>query len=365
MESSSRLGSRLLRLLPLALGIILFVACPTVTVAPTPTPTRVPPTATPAATVAAFWPTAEPTASPSPTATPTRTPTPIVVVVATATPAPPRATATPTPIPATPTPVATATPAFPYVLRGNPIAESNCGVTQIKLFVGDASGSPINGVRFRLTPAGGGWSADSFASGSESFAGGWTDFVLNSEAVAQTWRIWVIDGSGNTVSPVVSVATDGGDRCAPGSGGRQVYTLNWQANYTVAARAGSSVTDTGNYQYDTTASVGWQPNCGVTQVKIYVKDANWNPVNGVRFRVQAAGGWSADSTPSGTEWFSSGWTDFFLNNEAVAQTWRVWVIDGSGNRLSPVLVLNTESTDNCAPEGTGRQVATTTWTKKW
>lgn len=261
---------------------------------------------------------------------------------------------------------ATPTPAFPYTLHSSPTAESNCGVTQIKLYVMDISGNPVDGVRFRLRPPGGAWTADSYATGSEGKSPGWTDFSLAGEAVATTWQVWVIDGDGNPLSAAVAVTTDGPDRCAPDSGGRQVYIVRWRAHYVAPTTAGWSIEQPGNYQYDTSGNVTWQANCGVTQIKMYVKDVNGIVVDGVRFHVRGkSGSLEVDSVATGDEWFESGWSDFFLANEAVAWTWRIWVIDSAGNRISPILAINTDGPENCEPEAGGRQVATTYWTKKW
>lgn len=355
-----------------SLAVLAIVAgCATgATPTPTPSPTRTPVPATATPTSPPLLPTATttPTTSPTPTATAVPSPTAIVYrptptprpPLATPTPRPPAATATPTRIPATPT------SAFPYTPHGSLSAESNCGTTQIKLFVMDSLGNPLDGVRFRIRPPGGAWTADSHPTGAEGKYAGWTDFSLAGEAVPATWQVWAIDGAGNPLSASVAVTTDGPDRCAPGSGGRQIVTVRWRANFAGPNTSGWSIEQPGNYQYDLSGNVTWEPNCGVTQIKIYVKDVNGSPVDGVRFHLRGkSGSFQIDSVATGSEWFESGWTDVFLGNEAVAWTWRIWVIDGAGSRISPVLAINTEGPENCAPEGDGHQVATTYWTKKW
>lgn len=120
-----------------------------------------------------------------------------------------------------------ASSAYAYVPFGTVAWEQNAGLTQIKLFIMDENGSPINGVLFRIESAYGGWGATSYATGSFSYAPGWTDFALLAEPVAGRWNLWVTDEEGNQLSPVVQVETD-----TDLSGqGHQVATVFWTKNF--------------------------------------------------------------------------------------------------------------------------------------
>lgn len=108
-------------------------------------------------------------------------------------------------------------------------------------------------------------------------------------------------------------------------------------------------------------SVGWLPNCGVTQVKIQLHDPLGFRKNGYRFKIASAdGGWSAVSFPTGSGGYEPGETDFTLNTRPVANTWLIWLLDRQGNPVEPKLTIQTDTND-CRPEGSGHQVALVEW----
>lgn len=110
------------------------------------------------------------------------------------------------------------------------------------------------------------------------------------------------------------------------------------------------------------SGLSWEANCGLTQVKMIVRDNGGNPVNGVKFQIRA-GSYTATSNPTGLSGvYDAGRSDFFLRGEAVAATWHIWVVDDSGTPQSPDYAFQT-NTENCNPGGGGHQVATITWTK--
>jgi hypothetical protein len=110
-------------------------------------------------------------------------------------------------------------------------------------------------------------------------------------------------------------------------------------------------------------SLTWEPNCGLTQIKVYLRDEKGFYINNVRVVVaSAAGGWSATSVPTGQEGRAPGWTDVVLRQEAVAGTWNVWVIDEAGKQASPVYQVVTNDTD-CGSGGSGHQVASLQFVK--
>ncbi len=92
------------------------------------------------------------------------------------------------------------------------------------------------------------------------------------------------------------------------------------------------------------------PNCGLTQVFGVVHDPTGNPQPGTRIRLT----WDGNTTPlyttAGTyvrpETDTSGW-DFVLANFAMENWWRVAVVDGAGNPLSPEVVVHT--VNRCEP----------------
>ncbi|MBI3979543.1 MAG: hypothetical protein HY331_15275 [Chloroflexi bacterium] len=130
--------------------------------------------------------------------------------------------AEPQPTAPVPTPVPAAS-AFPYGIAGIGF-EPNCGITLAKIYVRDAAGNSINGVRVRLESGTGPWNVVSNPTGSTSYAPGWTDVLLNVKPVANTWNLWVVDDGGNRQSDVASFATDEGS-CQPGGSGHQVATV--------------------------------------------------------------------------------------------------------------------------------------------
>jgi hypothetical protein len=265
--------------------------------------------------------------------------------------------------PPTPTPVPSGR--FWYEPQGSITYESNCGVTQMKIFVEDFHGNPMDDVTFRLRGVDG-WTTTSIPTGWETNYPGRTDFVLDAAAKAGVWDVWAIDWQGNPVSNAVRVTTDA-TNCKPGEGGRQVATTRWRApEYSQTAADGWSILDPATadqYQYASSGGLGWKPNCGMTQVKVYVKDAQGNPVDGSKFRIETDG-WTADSGTSGSTHYGPGWTEFFLRNEPIGGNWRVWALGEGGSRASPVIQFTT-NTGDCGDTDKGHQIAYVWFTKKY
>lgn len=255
-------------------------------------------------------------------------------------------------------------PAFLYEPYGQVLWSSNCGLTEVKIYLRDANENPLDGVRFRIEPVDGGWRADSYPTGYINYSGGRTDFALSDHPVAATWRLWVIDGAGNRLSPTQEFTTDSKE-CGEGTSGHQIASVFWKANFVQPANDGWTVlAPEGHYQYTPWSGVSWAGNCGLTQAKIYLKDAQGNPVNNVHFRIEPVdGGWSATSYPTGFETYEPGWTDFMLRTTAFRATWNLWALDVQGNRASPIFQFKTDAA-GCEEDGRPghHQIATIFWT---
>ncbi len=116
------------------------------------------------------------------------------------------------------------------------------------------------------------------------------------------------------------------------------------------------------YQY-APQGVTWEPNCGLVQIRVYIRDSNGAIVNNVRVMVAAAAGaWSTTSVPTGQDNRDPGWTNVVLRTAPVNEPWNVWVIDDGGKQVSPTINVVTD-TKSCQPTGTGHQVATVTFVK--
>ncbi|MDO8688899.1 MAG: hypothetical protein Q7R39_02605 [Dehalococcoidia bacterium] len=263
----------------------------------------------------------------------------------------------PQPAPA-PSPVASQ---FPY----NPLGvtwEPNCGLVQIKVHIQQANGFGINDLRVMVAAAAGGWSTVSVPTGQESRDIGWTNVVLRTDPVNEPWSVWVIDGAGNRVSPVVNVTTDTND-CVPTGIGHQVAAVTFvnapaPAPATQPAQPGQPAAPAVPQAFPYISGfVSWEPNCGLTAVKIKVIDQSGNPVNGLLFHIESGDGtWSATSQKTGSESYSDGMTDFVLRQEPVAEPWKVWAIAPGGFRLSDTVWVPTD-TGPCLPGEEGHQVA--------
>ncbi|MBI3980126.1 MAG: hypothetical protein HY331_18280 [Chloroflexi bacterium] len=239
----------------------------------------------------------------------------------------------------------------------------NCGLTRIILYLRDAGGAFLNGERFRIETADGGWGADSFPTGSYSYPPGTTDFVLRAEPMAMTWNLWPIDGAGNRIGQPFQVTTDTAD-CQPGGSGHQVAWVQWTRGQQPTAET-TTTEDTAQVPAPTPGlawqpgGLSWLPNCGLTQVIIWARNPQGQLIDGARFRIESATGqWWADSALTGDkeQGQPSGRTEFVLRPAAFANDWNLYAIDGDGNRISPVVRVTTDELD-CQPTGTGHQVA--------
>ncbi len=103
------------------------------------------------------------------------------------------------------------------------------------------------------------------------------------------------------------------------------------------------------------------PNCGLTQVWGYIRDAAGNGLSNCRVKVTTADGtWSTVSNPSD----ASGYYDIVLAPGAKAGRWQVWVVGGDGSRLSSVVDVETTATD-CQPGGKGVQTPRLDFRRRW
>jgi hypothetical protein len=200
------------------------------------TPTPIPsPTKTPRPTF-----TPQPTRTPTPrvTNTPTSTSTPLATV--TFTPRPPTNTPVlpPPPPPPTNTPVppATPTPAFPFTAGVNSTAESNCGVTDVRGTVYDRSGNRKNGVVVWLSDESGNYKGFSFGptgGTGEDPAMGQGGYRITIGPGARKGRWFVVAVRSKTDLTELSnrfyFETDS-TPCAPGSGGRQQWVVDFKEN---------------------------------------------------------------------------------------------------------------------------------------
>jgi hypothetical protein len=97
-------------------------------------------------------------------------------------------------------------------------------------------------------------------------------------------------------------------------------------------------------------------------MKVYVMDAFGNPLNGVQTHVE----WNnmvdppIITNPTGKPGsYDPGWTDASLSGRGmVIGTYRVWVIDGNGNRISDVVQFDTNN-DCTSPNA--KQIVTVTF----
>lgn len=86
-------------------------------------------------------------------------------------------------------------------------------------------------------------------------------------------------------------------------------------------------------------SISYLPNCALTQIRIQVRDAAGNPVNGLIARVTWAGhtGAPIPSARTGAPGqYDPGWTDFTLQPRPIDQTWTVTLWDGETQIGGPV-----------------------------
>lgn len=276
----------------------------------------------------------------------------LVPVEAAAPETPPGTTPAPPPAPAPlPAPAPVPPPATPYGFQAL-TWEPNCGLTQIKVYVRDAAGFFINNVRVVVAAGAGGFSTISVPTGQEGRDPGWTNVVLRQEAVAEPWKVWVIDDAGIQISPAVDVVTDTRG-CEPTGSGHQVGTVVFVRGAPVPAAPAGPVTIPFVH-----AGIFWEPNCGMTLIKIRVLDPEARAMDGVQFHIEIEDGtWSATSVKTGSEGRDTGWTDFFLSETPKAGTWKIWAVDVFGNRLSNTVFVVTDE-GPCEPEREGHQVAT-------
>ena len=96
------------------------------------------------------------------------------------------------------------------------------------MYVGDASGNPVNDVVLRYETVDGAHSARSYPTGKPGTnEPGWTDFTVSNIKQVATWRVWVVDDSDNALSAKVDVTTT--DDCSPGVG-HQVAEVRFRKN---------------------------------------------------------------------------------------------------------------------------------------
>jgi LysM repeat protein len=111
------------------------------------------------------------------------------------------------------------------------------------------------------------------------------------------------------------------------------------------------------------------PNCGgpgISKLSV-IRDANGNPINGVRVEADCYGNkWL--SHPSGTPGeYEAGHYDFAFG-QLSPQDWtctaRVFDLNGQPVTSSEVITIHFDTND-CKPGGNGHQVAIVHWTKRW
>jgi hypothetical protein len=98
--------------------------------------------------------------------------------------------------------------------------------------------------------------------------------------------------------------------------------------------------------------VSYSANCGLTQLKVSVVDLTGAPLNGIRAHVEWDGIVDPPivTNPTGSLGYPAGWTDAILNAAGMtANTWRTWLIDDSGNRISDIVTFQT-NTDCTSPD---------------
>lgn len=106
-----------------------------------------------------------------------------------------------------------------------------------------------------------------------------------------------------------------------------------------------------------------QPNCGLTQFKGAIVNRDGTPAPGWRVFTTNDAGVSVTSFPSGNAFRGDqGNWDQLIQPSNVRSTWRVWVIDEAGNRVSPIVTVQTDDPpgagQSCAPGGNTRNVWT-------
>jgi hypothetical protein len=103
------------------------------------------------------------------------------------------------------------------------------------------------------------------------------------------------------------------------------------------------------------------PNCGLTQVWGYIRDAAGNGLPNYAVKVATADGtWSTVSNSSG----ANGYYDIVLAPGAKAGRWQVFVIAVDGSKLSPGVEVETTATD-CLPGGKGVQTPRLDFRRRW
>lgn len=332
------------------------------------------------------------TLTPSPTSSPTITPTPdpnvvprlwIPLIISDPFVAPTMTpTATPTVSAATSTPMPTTTPSTSGMMFGGQVMEdfSNCGLTQVFGTIQNASGQPLIGPRLRLT-----WNASNGTSyhtnaglyvRPETDVSGW-EFTLNSYPVENTWRVAVVDALDNLLSDEVEVQTDGhcnegaaniikmrffirGTSTAtptPVSSEATATPISAEATTTPTATAVNSsptatitplptATPTGSSMAFTGEVEETWVNCGLTQIFGVVHNATGQPLPNTRLRLtwDAADAATFNATAGQyvrPETDESGW-EFFLNSHPVENTWRIALVDDSGQLISDDVSVYTE-----------------------
>lgn len=95
------------------------------------------------------------------------------------------------------------------------------------------------------------------------------------------------------------------------------------------------------------------PNCGVTHVWGYVRDAAGNALPGHLVKVGAVGySWFAVSNPTAGD----GYYDVSLSDGMKAGRWYVFMVDAAGNQISNRVEVVTDADESqCYPEGGGNQ----------
>ncbi|MFN8532374.1 MAG: hypothetical protein U0556_02365 [Dehalococcoidia bacterium] len=117
----------------------------------------------------------------------------------------------------------------------------------------------------------------------------------------------------------------------------------------------------GNLAYNV-ESVTYLPNCALTQLRVYVKDAGGGPVNGLIAQIT----WAGNERPLRSEvsgkpgQYDPGWTDIILQQRTIQQNWTVTLWEGTNQVGGPVDV---QSTDSCqGPEA--KQIMNVTFRRK-
>jgi hypothetical protein len=107
------------------------------------------------------------------------------------------------------------------------------------------------------------------------------------------------------------------------------------------AAPAATPTPTSNLPYRV-ESVSYLPNCGLTQLRVLVRDAGGAPVNGLIARIEWADQ-KLESNPTGKPGaYDPGWTDIVLRPGTVANSWRVSLWEGGTLVGGPVEVQTTD-----------------------